>query len=263
MRHPFESRLTRGPAPLTTIVVAGDPDEDGRLTLASGLTHAGYRLRLTATGDELLREARADDVGLVIAEVGLPCADGPCAIEVLKRTPELRHVPVLAYSAPARVVSEVRALSSGADRFLGDPAQLGGVFDVVASMLQPAGDVAETADPVMISVDPAAAEARWADDGGRPPSVLPEPPSGSSDYPGPLERLYARHALISTGRRDGDSRLVHDAIIERLAANGRIAEDEGWTCLALERVAGMGQLRLCGVPSGAERRELVPDWAPR
>ena len=51
MRYPFESRLTRGPAPLSTIVVAGDPNEDARLILASGLTYAGYRLRLAGTGD--------------------------------------------------------------------------------------------------------------------------------------------------------------------------------------------------------------------
>jgi DNA-binding response OmpR family regulator len=145
MRHPFESRLARGPAPLSTIVVAGDPDEDARLILASGLTYAGYRVRLAGTGDELLREARSDDVSLVIAEVGLACSVGPCAIEVLKHTPELRHVPVLAYSAPARVVSEVRALSSGADRFLGDPTHLSVLFDVVASMHLPAArDVAVT-----------------------------------------------------------------------------------------------------------------------
>jgi hypothetical protein len=84
-----------------------------------------------------------------------------------------------------------------------------------------------------------------------------------SDYPGPLERLYARHTLIATGRADGDSRLVHLAIIERLAANRRIAEGEGWTSLLLERVGGMGRLRLCGVRATAERREVVPDWAPR
>jgi CheY-like chemotaxis protein len=170
MRHPFESRLTRGPAPLSTIVVAGDPDEDARLILASGLTYAGYRLRLAGTGDELLREARADDVSLVMAEVELPCAEGPCAIEVLKRTPELRHIPVLAYSAPARVVSEVRALSSGADRFVGDPAHLSGVFDVVASMHVQAAHVAERAGRPMKLVD--TAEARWADDGGATPVAL-------------------------------------------------------------------------------------------
>jgi CheY-like chemotaxis protein len=145
MRHPFESRLTRGPAPLSTIVVAGDPDEDARLILASGLTYAGYRLRLAGTGDELLREARSDDVSLIIAEVGLRCAEGPCAIEALKCSPELRHIPVLAYSAPTRVVSEARALSAGADRFLPNVAHLSGVFDIVASMHVPAALAAAAA----------------------------------------------------------------------------------------------------------------------
>lgn len=134
MRPSFESRLTRGPAPLTTIVVAGDADNDARLILASVLTHAGYRLRLAASGDELLREARADDVSLVIAEVGFSCSEGACAIEALKSDPLYRHIPVLAYSVPGRVVSETRALSSGADRFLGDPARLSDVLEAVASM---------------------------------------------------------------------------------------------------------------------------------
>jgi CheY-like chemotaxis protein len=143
MRHPFESRLTRGPAPLSTIVVAGDAREDARLILAAGLTYAGYRLRLAGTGDEMLREARAEDVSLIIAEVDLPCSEGPCAIEVLKRTPELEHIPVLAYAAPTRVVSEARALASGADGFIGNPAHLSGVFDIVASMHAPAALAAE------------------------------------------------------------------------------------------------------------------------
>jgi CheY-like chemotaxis protein len=136
MRHPFEPRLARRPAPLS-IVVAGDAADDAGLILASALTYAGYRLRLAGTGDELLREARAEDVSLVIAEVDLACADGACAIAVLKRTPELRHIPVLAYSPPARVISEARALSSGADRFVGDPAHLSDVFEVIALMRQP------------------------------------------------------------------------------------------------------------------------------
>jgi len=84
-----------------------------------------------------------------------------------------------------------------------------------------------------------------------------------SHYPGPLERLYARHTLVATGRVDGDSSIVHLAIIERLAANGRVAEQEGWTALALERVGGLGRLELWGIPAASGRRELVPDWSPR
>ena len=84
-----------------------------------------------------------------------------------------------------------------------------------------------------------------------------------SSYLGPLEQLHVRHSLIATGRADGDSHLVHLAILERLAADRRVAENEGWTALALERVGGMGALRLCGLPPEAQRREVVPDWAPR
>ena len=139
MRQSFESRLTRASLRFRTILVAGDPADDGRLILAAGLTYAGYGVRLADTGDDMLREASADGVSLVVAEVDLTCADGPCAIEVLKRTPALRHIPVLAYSAPDRSISEARALSAGADHFVGDPVHLRGVLDVVATMEHPAG----------------------------------------------------------------------------------------------------------------------------
>ena len=134
MRQSFESRLTRAFLPFRTILVAGDAADDGRLILAAGLTYAGYGVRLADTGDDMLRQASADGVSLVVAEVDLTCADGPCAIEILKRTPELRHIPVLAYAARTRVVSEARALSSGADRFVGDVANLSGVFEVLTLM---------------------------------------------------------------------------------------------------------------------------------
>jgi hypothetical protein len=116
------------------------------------------------------------------------------------------------------------------------------------------------------TLEPTWAETTWADDGGRTPGDRDERlPTGApvTHYPGPLERLYVRHTLIATGRADGDSRLLHLAIIERLGANRRIAEGEGWTDLALERVAGMGRLALWGVPPAGGRREVVPDWAPR
>lgn len=124
-------------------------------------------------------------------------------------------------------------------------------------------------------MEPTWAESTWADDGGSTPSPssgAPSAPRGDdrrgverflSHYPGPLERLYARHMLIATGREMGDSRLLHLAILDRLAANRRIAEEQGWTSLALQRIAGMGQLELWGVAAAGERREIVPDWAPR
>jgi hypothetical protein len=82
------------------------------------------------------------------------------------------------------------------------------------------------------------------------------------DVLSPLAILYVRHDAMAAGRAPGDSTAVHHAILERLAANRLVAEGRGWTLCALERVAGMGRLRLWGIPQAGEARAVVPDWAP-
>ena len=105
-------------------------------------------------------------------------------------------------------------------------------------------------------------EARWADDGGAPTDLLP-PEAPMVDILGPLDALHARHEAMAQGRAPGDSTAVHHAILDRLAANRLVAESHGWSALALERVAGMGRLRLLGIPPAGDTRAVVPDWAPR
>ena len=81
------------------------------------------------------------------------------------------------------------------------------------------------------------------------------------DIPGPLEILYARHDAMAAGRAPGDSTAVHAEILARLAASRLVAEEQGWTSCALQRVAGMGRLRLWGNPPGGKDRAVVPDWS--
>ena len=83
------------------------------------------------------------------------------------------------------------------------------------------------------------------------------------DVRGPLDILYARHDSMAEGRSPADKSAVHRAILARLAANRLVAEAHGWTSCALARVAGMGRLRLWGVPPAGKRRAVVPDCAPR
>jgi hypothetical protein len=82
----------------------------------------------------------------------------------------------------------------------------------------------------------------------------------TSDYQVPLETLYARFDAIAKGRERGDGRAAHEAVLDRLAANRRVAEAAGWTACALERAGGGGRLRLWGVAPSGEDREVVPDW---
>ena len=79
----------------------------------------------------------------------------------------------------------------------------------------------------------------------------------------PLMRLYARFDAIAEGLAPGDSSAVHRAVLNRLAANQRVAESVGWTACALERHGGTGRLLLLGVRPAGLGREVVPDWIPR
>lgn len=76
------------------------------------------------------------------------------------------------------------------------------------------------------------------------------------------ETLYARFDAFAEGREQGRARSAYEALLERLTANQRSAEAEGWTACALERAGGMGRLTALGVPPSRSERHLIPDWLP-
>ncbi|HEX6535231.1 MAG TPA: hypothetical protein VF041_11565 [Gemmatimonadaceae bacterium] len=77
----------------------------------------------------------------------------------------------------------------------------------------------------------------------------------------PLETLYARFDDYAEGRIQGKGGwAAHEAVVDRLAANQRVAEAYGWTSCALERAGGTGRLRAFGVPPSECERRVLPDW---
>jgi hypothetical protein len=76
-----------------------------------------------------------------------------------------------------------------------------------------------------------------------------------------LATLYARFDAIAEGRVPSDRWNAHAAILDRLAANQRTAEQNGWTSCALERAGGMGRLVAWGLPPDSTQRHLIPDWS--
>ena len=81
-----------------------------------------------------------------------------------------------------------------------------------------------------------------------------------ADHVVSLDTLYARFDAIASGRTPGSSTAAHQAVLDRLAANQRVAERQGWTSCALERVADMGRLSAWGVSPAHPERRLIPDW---
>jgi hypothetical protein len=76
-----------------------------------------------------------------------------------------------------------------------------------------------------------------------------------------LEALHVRLEKRTESAVRSDAWAAHQAVLDRLAANVRVAEDQGWTSCAIERAGGAGRFAAWGLPPGQRRRHAVPDWS--
>ena len=74
-----------------------------------------------------------------------------------------------------------------------------------------------------------------------------------------LETLYTRSESLTNRGSHGIGWSAHAAIVDRLAANQRVAQLLGWTSCAIERI-GAGRFRASGIPPNERRRRRIPDW---
>ena len=73
----------------------------------------------------------------------------------------------------------------------------------------------------------------------------------------PLESLQARlHGGVPSAAWG-----AHAAVLDRLAANVRVAQSYGWMSCAIERVDPARQFNAWGVPPGDCQRHPIPDWS--
>jgi hypothetical protein len=76
-----------------------------------------------------------------------------------------------------------------------------------------------------------------------------------------LESLHARVTARSASRVSSDSWSAHGAVVDRLAANVRIARSYGWTACVIARTEPAARMSASGVPPGVRERHAIPDWS--
>jgi hypothetical protein len=92
-------------------------------------------------------------------------------------------------------------------------------------------------------------------------SAMPNVPQAAPTALEPLESLQARADAQSESRASSEGWAAHEAVLDRLAANVRMAQRHGWTSCAIERVNGAIPFSAWGVPSGDCQRHPIPDWS--
>jgi CheY-like chemotaxis protein len=127
----------------TTLLLA---DDSVTIQRVIELTFADEKIRVIAVGDgeQAIARIDADPPDIVLADVGMPKQDGYAVAAHVKRSPALRHIPVLLLTGAFDPVDEARAREVECDGVLVKPFEPQALVRRVRELLK----VARRPDPV-------------------------------------------------------------------------------------------------------------------
>jgi len=120
--------------PKTVLIIE---DEADILNFASRVLELeGYRVLQAGDSEEGMRLVRQGGISLVLLDLRLPGRDGWATLKQMKSDPELSAIPIIVFTASARVSQRDRALSMGAADYLVKPLSAASLKKAVVRVLQ-------------------------------------------------------------------------------------------------------------------------------
>ena len=104
-------------------VLMVDDDPDVRTSVARGLRHSGFDVRVAATGKEALRLLSSESHDALVLDVQMPELDGVAVVTALRALGN--DIPICVLSARDTVNDRIAGLEAGADDYLTKPFDLG------------------------------------------------------------------------------------------------------------------------------------------
>ena len=124
MRVSEELSAPHGGAPMAgPTVLMVDDDPDVRTSVARGLRHWGFDVRVAGTGKEALRLLSSETHDALVLDVQMPELDGVAVVTALRALGN--DIPICVLSARDTVNDRIAGLEAGADDYLTKPFDLG------------------------------------------------------------------------------------------------------------------------------------------
>ncbi|MFO0927700.1 MAG: PAS domain S-box protein [Gemmataceae bacterium] len=124
------------PAGCHRVLLAEDNEATARV-VADYLRSRGYAVSVAREGMEAVERAREEQPDLVLMDIHLPGTDGLQAIRLIRATPHLQTVPVIAVTALAMAGDRERCLQAGATDYVCKPIGLRDLAAVIRPHLTP------------------------------------------------------------------------------------------------------------------------------
>jgi DNA-binding response OmpR family regulator len=90
-------------------------------SLAFVMSREGYQVITAADGEEALGKAVENKPDIIFLDIMMPKKNGYEVCEAIRQMPELKNTYIIMLSAKGREIDKEKALSSGANEFIGKP----------------------------------------------------------------------------------------------------------------------------------------------
>jgi CheY-like chemotaxis protein len=117
-------------------VLVVDDEEDARELIATILTAAGARVKTASSVADALRQLDVERPDALLADIGMPGADGYALIQEVRRrdADSARHLPAAAITAYAGDRDRERVITAGFDCHVPKPISGSAIVDAILSI---------------------------------------------------------------------------------------------------------------------------------
>lgn len=100
---------------MTKKILIAEDDEDSRDLIVFMIKRSGLDIQLlqAENGQEAIQLAVQHVPELILMDMQMPVMDGFTAVKIIKATPELQHIPIVAFTAQTRAGDKVLTTSIG------------------------------------------------------------------------------------------------------------------------------------------------------
>lgn len=162
-----------------------DDDETNRTLLRATLGELGFNTNSAGDGRSGVEAVLREPPDMVLTGLKMPVMDGFEVMRQLRARPELKALPIIAYSADATPENAARAHHAGADAFIGSPIEIAELMTVLKELL----------------------DLRWT--AGATLDAAQEPQRAAAPIP-PLAQLEKLHELAKRGNMRAIREFVND-----------------------------------------------------
>ncbi|MEW5941865.1 MAG: response regulator [Chloroflexota bacterium] len=96
----------------------------------------GFDTFLAVNGRDGVNAAIKQKPDLIIMDLSMPEMDGWAATSIIKKTPDIKSIPLIVLTAHALPGDRQRAMSAGCDQYITKPMDLGELVEVVNHWIQ-------------------------------------------------------------------------------------------------------------------------------